>query len=107
MGDEHSRLALGLPAPQQIEDALGLIGRQRGRDLVQQQHVRGARSSAGRIHQAQRLQRQFAHERVEVEPVEVELGQPLAQLAQINPAEARLRLRFSTWTHKRDERDLR
>ena len=67
------------PVRQQGEYALGLVGGQCGRDFVEQQHLRVAGEGAREVDDAQRLKRQPAHQRVQVELFKIEPVEPAGE----------------------------
>ena len=77
--DEDDRTALGAQLPRDVEDADGQVrGEGRG-DLIEEQQLRLDRQRAGEVQQAQGGSRQLARHRLQVEPIESELGQVMPE----------------------------
>ena len=90
VGDEHCRLALFFPVVQQRKDAFCLLCGQRGGQFIEQEHMWLARDGTHQIHDAQRFQRQLAHQRGQVQLFQRKPGQFGTKARHVDAAEAQV-----------------
>ena len=88
MGDQDRGSTLILPVGQEREDPLGLVGRQGGRDLVEEQDLGIPGDRPGQVDHPQGLERYLPHERAAIETGELQSFEPLAELPLVEPAQA-------------------
>ncbi len=77
MGDEEHGAAALATLPHDVEDALGQVGGQRRRDLVEDQELRVVSERASQVEHAQDRQRQVADELAEAD-LEIHFCKPRA-----------------------------
>jgi hypothetical protein len=92
VGDEQHRPVALLHPLGDREDPLGQVGGQGGRDLVQQQQLGVEGQGPGQVEHAQEGQGDVADLLVEVEAVQVHLGQLAPDQGRVGPGEAEVLL---------------